>query len=51
MGTSPVSTYVESAVGVQDGGEFFVECGSVCFTVCLPIECLHWVSAQDRRGS
>jgi len=24
MGTSPVSTYVESAIGVQDGGDIFV---------------------------
>mmetsp|Transcript_3491 Transcript_3491/g.5058 ORF Transcript_3491/g.5058 Transcript_3491/m.5058 type:complete len:89 (+) Transcript_3491:2-268(+) len=53
MGTSPVSTYVESAIGVQDGGDIFVavaECCSVCVTACLRRDCLQYVSAWNRRG-
>jgi len=36
MGTSPVSTYVESAVGVQEGGDFFVESYSVFYNMPPP---------------
>ena len=37
MGTSPVTTYIESAPGIEEGGKISAaECCSVCVSLCLP---------------